>query len=119
MYRQRCGGSSPFDGTKTFSLSLRFFPAPFCVRVDTSKRHVGGNLRHEGETDCWLCPWHEAPFPVNGSSEDGMDRKIYFGLAFLMSFMLAKVITSIPFALVASPTCWIVARLSRRAPLRS
>ena len=79
--------------------------APFCRRVDTQPKYVGGNPGHRSETKLPFCPEHTSGLPRTGSQFDNLIRFIYWVLAMALSWLEATVvlgIASYPLALVVA-----------------
>jgi hypothetical protein len=69
--------------------------APFCRRVDTQPKYVGGNPGHRSEAKLPFCPEHTSGLPSTGSRYDDLIRFIYWGLAMILSWLEATLILSI------------------------
>jgi hypothetical protein len=79
--------------------------APFCTRVDTQPKYVGGNPGHRSETTLPFCPDHASGLPSTGSRYDDLIRFIYWVLAIALSWLeatLALGIACYPLALVGA-----------------
>jgi hypothetical protein len=76
---------------------------PFCTRVDTEPKYVGGNPGHRSETTLPFCPEHTSGLPRTGSRFDDLIRFIYWMVAVVLSWLevtLAFAIVCYPLALV-------------------
>lgn len=79
--------------------------APFCRRVDTEPKYVGGNPGHRSETKLPFCPEHTSGLPSTGSRFDDLLRFIYWVLAMALSWLEVAVVlglASYPFALAVA-----------------
>jgi hypothetical protein len=75
--------------------------APFCTRVDTQLKYVGGNPGHRSETTLPFCPEHNSALPKTGTRYDDLIRFIYWVVAMVLSCLEATLILGIAFYPVA------------------
>jgi hypothetical protein len=75
--------------------------APFCTRVDTQPKYVGGNPGHRSETTLPFCPEHDSALPRTGTRYDDLIRFIYWVVAMVLSCLEATLILGIAFYPVA------------------
>jgi hypothetical protein len=77
--------------------------APFCRRVDTQPKYVGGNPGHRSATTLPFCPEHNSGLPKTGTRYDDLLRFIYWVVAMILSWIEAIFVlgvASYPLALV-------------------
>jgi hypothetical protein len=88
---------------QNFPPNAELCAAPFCRRVDTQPKYVGGNPGHRSATTLPFCPEHESGLPKTGSRYDDLLRFIYWVIAMILSWLEAILILSIvcyPLALI-------------------
>jgi len=92
-----------FKDDQVFPPKAELCAAPFCRRVDTTPKYVGGNPGHRSETRIPFCPDHRSGLPSTGSRFDDLIRFIYWISAMAMSWVEAALVLSIlcyPLALI-------------------
>ncbi|MEY2564583.1 MAG: hypothetical protein QOH88_2776 [Verrucomicrobiota bacterium] len=84
-----------FKDDQAFPPKAELCAAPFCRRVDTAPKYVGGNPGHRSETRIPFCPEHNSHLPSTGSRFDDLARFIYWISAMAMSWIEAVLVLSI------------------------
>ena len=92
-----------------FPAKAELCATPFCTRVDTQPKYVGGNPGHRSETKLPFCPDHTSALPRTGSQFDDLVRCIYWVLSMILSALEATLALAIP----ALPLCLGVCFLLR------
>ncbi|HLY75058.1 MAG TPA: tetratricopeptide repeat protein, partial [Planctomycetota bacterium] len=77
---------------------------PFCTRIDTTKKYVGGHRGYTSQVDYNYCPEHQPTFFSMGIRFDGFLYFIYWAVAIFLSAFLYGV----PFALALRILMWPV-----------
>lgn len=85
--------------------------APFCTRVDTQPKYVGGNPGHRSETTLPFCPEHTSGLPLTKSRFDDGIRFIYWVLAMALSYLEAAFLLTVAFYPLA-----LIGAFVRRSP---
>ena len=80
---------------QAFPAKAELCAAPFCRRVDTVRKYVGGNPGHRSETTLPFCAEHTSGLPKTGTRYDDLLRFIYWVLAMILSWIEAIFILGI------------------------
>lgn len=77
---------------QAFPRKAELCAAPFCTRVDTQPKYVGGNPGHRSATNLPFCPEHNSGLPSTGSRYDDLLRFIYWVVAMILSWIEATLV---------------------------
>ncbi len=101
---------SHWSDAQAFPPKSNLCAAPFCARLDTRKKYVGGNPGRRSETSLPFCPEHEPGLPRTGTRFDDLVRFIYWVVAILLSWLEG----SVALALVCFPITLLDAVVRRK-----
>ncbi len=87
---------SHLEDAQAFPRKSNLCMETFCTRTDTHKKFAGGHKGYTSQVYYNYCPIHEPSFVNTGTRLDGLLRFFYWGVTFLISYILAFGLLALP-----------------------